>query len=412
MFRAEDIHANVSRVVKMTVRLETMVMLTRIFLCEGNGKMARIRYFLGVFIVTTPVILLAQSAAPPMQSTLPTGGNHTVMQTTDDWNRRLQELVQSTLSEVKETPSPGDYRIGPNDEVAINVLDAPDLCNGYRVAADGDISIPLLGTIKAAGLTPRELELVLQALLRRTYMKDPHVAVTVIEMQSHSVSVLGAVNTPGIFQIRGTKTLLEMLSMAGGLAPEAGDAVLVMRGASAEFVRDKTPENKKVKAADVRALEPVQEASGLSAKTTNEKVIEVSLKRLLDSGDPKYNVPVYPGDIVKVKAAGIIYVVGDVKMPGGFPVKDNDHITVLQAIALGQGMASTAAKDRATIIRVAENGDQVELPVNLAKILSGKSPDLPLRPKDILFVPKSGAKSAGRAVLDTFSRWIVWRGLP
>jgi len=374
--------------------------------------MAQIGFYLMVLMAAGAIAVPAQTAARAEQAALPVSTSNTKMQTTDDWNRRLQELVHSALSSEQNKPSPGDYRIGPNDLLAITVLDAPDLSQPARVAADGEISIPLLGTVKAAGLTPRELELVLQALLRRTYMKDPNVSVTVTEMQSHSVSVLGAVKNPGAFQIRGTKTLLEMLSMAGGLAPEAGDAVLVMRGASAEFVRDNNPRVQNVKATEVPTAEGRGAEVSSADKTGSEGTIEVSLKRLLDSGDPQYNIPIYPGDIVKVKAAGIVYVVGDVNRPGGFPVQDNEHITVLQAIALGAGTAPNAAKDRATIIRVAQNGEQIELPVHLDKILSGKAPDFPLRPKDVLFVPRNGAKAAGKAVLDTFSKWIVWRGMP
>jgi len=377
--------------------------------------MARIGFYLAVFVAGVSSFALAQSGAPPKQADLTAAISTTKMQTTDDWNHRLQELVKSTLSNnSKDAPSPGDYRIGPNDLLKITVLEAPDLSHPARVSADGEISMPMLGIIKAAGLTPRELELVLEALLRRTYMKDPHVAVTVTDMPSHSVSVVGAVKKPGVFQIRGTKTVLEMLSMAEGLAPDAGDAVLVMRGANADLAPYQPSNSETKSGAEAFAPGEVQ-ARTISASSDhpeNKPTVEISLKHLLDSGDPKYNVPVYPGDIVKVKAAGIVYVVGDVKQPGGFPVKDNEHITVLQAIALGQGLAPNASKNKAAIIRIAENGQQIEVPVHLNQIMSGKSPDLPLRPKDILFIPKNGAKSASKAFLTTFAQWVVWRGVP
>jgi polysaccharide biosynthesis/export protein len=382
-------------------------------MCEGSQKMARIWLCMAVFIGVGAINLSAQSATPPTQAVLTAGIGNSKMETTDDWNRRLQELVHSALSNNQGKPRPGDYHIGPDDLLTIAVLEAPDLSGPVRVGGDGEISMPLLGTIKAAGLTPRELELVLQALLQRTFMKDPQVTVTVTEMQSHSVSVLGAVKQPGVFQIRGTKTLLEMLSMAQGLAPDAGDAVLVMRGASDGFAAGPVS----------GAAVPNGPQAGVSSGTPNSKMsspaspgenntIEISLKRLLDSGDPRYNVAVYPGDIIKVKTAGIVYVVGDVNRPGGFPIQDNEHITVLQAIALGQGIAPDAAQSKAKIIRTAENGQQIELPVHLNKILSGKLPDPPLRPKDVLFIPKNGARSTGRAVVKTFAQWIVWRGVP
>lgn len=373
--------------------------------------MTRRCFYLGLFMALTPLAVLGQSV-PQKQASQPVSISNTKMGTTEDWNRRLQQLVNTAVSSAQNAPSRGDYRIGPNDELAINVLDAPDLCVAVRVAADGSISLPLLGSIRAEGLTSRELELVLQALLRRTYMKDPQVSVTVIEMQSHNVSVLGAVQKPGVFQVRGTKTLLEMLSLAGGLAPDAGDAVLVMRGASAEFVRNKASQMQTEKVEDANAPEGGLERISAADKSKNENTVEVSLKRLLDTGDPKYNVPIHPGDIIKVKAAGIVYVVGDVNRPGGFPVKDNEHITVLQAIALGQGMGPDAAKSKAKVIRIAQNGQQVEFPVHLGKILSGKSPDLPLQPKDILFIPKNGAKSVGRSIFTTFQQMIVWRAIP
>ncbi|MEJ2007965.1 MAG: polysaccharide export protein [Acidobacteriota bacterium] len=373
--------------------------------------MTRKCFWWGFLIAIAPLALLGQSAPPKQAGSIAVASN-TKMGTTADLNRRLQQLVNSAVSSAQDAPSRGDYHIGPNDQLAINVLEAPDLSVAVRVTADGNISLPLLGTIRAAGMTPRELALVLQALLRRSYMKDPQVTVTVIEMQSHSVSVLGAVQKPGVFQVRGTKTLLEMLSMAGGLATDAGDAVLVMRGASAEFVRDNAPQFRDVKAAEVRAPEAGREGISTPDKTGNKDTIEVSLKRLLDSGDPRYNVPIYPGDIIKVKAAGIVYVVGDVHRPGGYPVKDNEHITVLQVLALGEGLAPNAAKSKAKVIRIAQNGEQVELPVHLGKILSGKSPDLPLHPRDILFVPKNGAKAVGSDLFQTMSRWIIWKAIP
>lgn len=379
---------------------------------EGGQKMTRKWFCLAVLVAAGVFNCRAQSVVLQKQPGLQPV--NTKMETTDDWNRRLQQLVHSALANGQNAPSPGDYRIGANDLLKITVFEAPDLSGPVRVGGDGDISMPLLGTIRATGLTPRELELVLQALLRRTYMKDPQVMVTVTEMQSHSVSVLGAVLKPGVFQIRGTKSVLEMLSMAGGLAADAGNAVLVMRGASSDYSPELLSQArlKNGSTDETPRVIPTSTVSRSSAEPNGQSTIEISLKRLLDSGDPKYNIPVYPGDIVKVKTAGIVYVVGDVMRPGGFPVKDNEHITVLQAIALGAGIAPDADRSKAKIIRVAENGQQIELPVHLNKILSGKVPDPALQPKDILFIPKNGAKSAGRAALRTFSQWIVWHSIP
>jgi polysaccharide export outer membrane protein len=205
-----------------------------------------------------------------------------------------------------------------------------------------------------------------------------------------------------------------MLSMAQGLAPDAGNAVVVMRGAGNDFGSAQSLKDgaKGVAAAGTQSGTPASLPSASSANAVDGKAIEISLKKLLDSGDPKYNVTIYPGDIIKVKAAGIVYVVGDVMRPGGFPIQDNEHMTVLQAIALGQGIGPDAQKNKTKIIRVAENGQQIELPVRLNDVLSGKIPDPVLQPKDVLFIPKNGASAAGKAALKTVSQWLVWRAIP
>src|SRR6266699_6300218 len=152
------------------------------------------------------------------------------LETTEAWNRRLKALLESNPS--APAVSPQEYRIGSEDVLNINVFEAQELNREVRVSASGEISLPLLGSVRAAGLTPRELEKSLEQLLRQKYMKDPHVGVFVREMQSHAVSVMGAVRKPGTFQISGSKTLLEILSLAEGLADDAGEEVTILRGAA------------------------------------------------------------------------------------------------------------------------------------------------------------------------------------
>jgi polysaccharide export outer membrane protein len=121
----------------------------------------------------------------------------------------------------------------------------------------------------------------------------------------------------------------------------------------------------------------------------------VNLKDLLESADSTLNVPVHPGDIVKVTRAGIVYVVGEVKKAGGFILSNNENISVLQALALAEGLTRTSAKSQARIIRTdPSTGKRTEIPLDLGKILASKTPDPALQPKDIVFVPNSSAKSA------------------
>ena len=278
------------------------------------------------------------------------------------------------LAGPSATPRDRDSRIGPDDLLDIGVFEAPEMNETVRVSASGEISLPLLGAIRAAGQTPRELEIALQTLLRRTYMNDPHVSVFIHELQSRAVSVVGAVKSPGVFQIRGAKTIIEVLSLAGGLSDDAGDKVLITRGARNQ----------------IDGFEDISLAP--SAETEGVEII--NLRKLLNSSDPALNAVVHPGDVIKVPRAGIVYVVGEVKKPGGFVLQNNENISVLQALALAEGLTHTSSASQARIIRTDPGtGLRTEIPMNLGKIFSGKAPDALLQPKDIVFVPNSTAKS-------------------
>lgn len=320
------------------------------------------------------------------------------LETSDDWNRRLTELLDS--NPAAPASSAQEYRIGPEDVLDINVFEAQELNREVRVSANGEISLPLLGSVRAAGLTPRELEFVLQELLHRTYMKDPHVSVFVHEMQSHPVSVMGAVRRPGVFQIRGSKTLLEVLSLAEGLADDAGETVIILRGAA--LSQDSDPATDHPALADrppsgpQNGGEPQSVSPALNGSPSSpENAVQVNLKDLLESTNSGNNPMVHPGDIVKVTRAGVVYVIGEVRKPGGFALKSNESISVVQALALSEGLTHTAAKGNARIIRTdPQSGERKETQIDLGKILAGKAPDPMLESKDIVFVPNSAAKTA------------------
>src|SRR6266436_7055473 len=225
------------------------------------------------------------------------------LETAEDWNRRLKELLDSNPS--APAVSAGEYRIGPEDVLNINIFEAQELNREVRVSAGGDISLPLLGSVRAAGLTPRELEFVLQELLHRSYMKDPHVSVFVREMQSHPVSVMGAVRRPGVFQIRGSKTLLEVLSLAEGLADDAGETVIILRGAALSPEPDPATDHTAVADHPSSAAQNADEVRVASSEVNGslssaENAVRVNLKELLESADSRNNAMVHPGDIVKV----------------------------------------------------------------------------------------------------------------
>ena len=345
-----------------------------------------------IFTQGSQEVRLSPQSANPNQTAPPPN-----LETSGDWNHRLKELLDSNPS--ARALSAQEYRIGPEDVLNINVFEAQELNREVRVSAGGEISLPLLGSVRAAGLTPRELEFVLQELLHRTYMKDPHVSVFVREMQSHPVSVMGAVRRPGVFQIRGSKTLLEVLSLAEGLADDAGETVIILRGAALSAEPDSPTDHAAASDPPSPGPQSPGEANAASSpvndnRSASEGAVQVNLKDLLESSDSRSNPLVHPGDIVKVTRAGVVYVIGEVRKPGGFVLKSNEKISVLQALALSEGLTPTASKGAARIIRTdQQSGERKETPINLGKILAGKAPDPFLGPKDIVFVPNSAAKT-------------------
>ena len=367
---------------------------------KAQNRLRGIPELIVLLALGLPAPLAAQTA--PNHESSSVDGPSSRGNTTQDYNDRLVQLVRE-MKAPELSSSPGDYQIGPEDLLEISVLEASDLNRTVRVSDDGAISLALLGSIQAAGLSTRQLQAILEDRLRLTYMRDPQVSVFVQEMRSHPVSVFGAVEKPGVYQIRYAKTLVEVLSMAQGLANDAGDTVIVVRHAAdpgdlavtALLVSRSTA----VTDSPSEAAVPIPStASRATEDTAGNEGITINLKDLLDSSDPRSNVLVYPGDMVKVARAGIVYVVGQVHKPGGFLLKTNENISVLQAIALAEGMTSNAKGKEARIFLAGTNGSPKEVPINLDKILAGKAPSPLLKPDDVLFVPNSGGKEALHAL--------------
>ena len=210
-------------------------------------------------------------------------------------------------------------------------------------------------------------------------VNDPHITVSVVQSRLHSVAITGAVRKPQVYPVFSQTTLLDMLSQAEGLADDAGNTILVHRGDIG--IRASCSGNR------ARGSVPVRVSDSVT----------VDLKRLLESGDTRLNLSIYPGDSITVPRAGVVYVVGAVNKPGGFTMKASTHgMTVLQALAMAEDTKTTALRSQAVILRndpQAQEG-RTHIPVDLKTILRGKSPDLVLQPEDILFVPDSSGKRA------------------
>jgi polysaccharide export outer membrane protein len=272
-----------------------------------------------------------------------------------------------------------DYKIGPEDLLEISVFEEEKLNKTVRVSSQGNISLPLLGVFRVKGLTANELEKEIRELLAEKYLQNPHVSVFIKEYRSQRITVIGSVEKPGPYDVTGQKSILAVLGMAGGLKEDAGSLLFL--------IRPPQPEEE---------VSPPEKDSG--AMKPNTFVID--LEELLVKGNLTLNLPLIHGDIINIPVSGKIFVGGEVKSPGGFPLKGK-KVTVSQAIAMAQGLKPEAKGGEARIFRYSGKGSEREiLLADVYAIQKGESEDTALKENDILIVPKSGPKALFYGVLD------------
>jgi len=272
------------------------------------------------------------------------------------------------------------YTLGPEDVLAVKVMNVVEIGDiPYAIDLKGNINLPIIGEVHAAGLTVDELRAVLKDRFK-DYVRTPGIIIAVTEFRSQPISVLGAVVNPGIHQIRGRRTLFEVISEAGGLKPDAGNIIKITR--RKEFGDVPLP--------------------GASTDSTNQFSIgEVSIRSIMQAQSPAENITVKPFDVVTVPKAELIYVIGEVKRPGGFPLTEKPTVSLLEALALAEGLARTAGPKNSKILRMtAGSTSRTEIPIDVRRILSGQDTDVQLYPQDILFIPNSAAKSASARAIE------------
>lgn len=279
----------------------------------------------------------------------------------------------------------GDYILGPGDILTIMIADSPELSGRYRVGENGQLNLPSISTpIQARGLTAVEVgKRIAEALKASDLLRDPVVNVFLDEYHSRNVTVLGAVARPSVYPLERPTTVLEALSLAGGLIPQSGNTLTL--------VRNGTP------------------SESAASPPTAGSTLTIDLAKLMQGKDPSLNLEVRSGDVISVSPAPVIYVVGAVAKPGGFVLQDPaSGVTVLQALALAEGLKSVAARSRTLLIRRSAGlKERQEIPINLAKLMAGRIRDQYMEPNDILFVPESGRKKTAEFMARTAEQAVV-----
>ena len=274
-------------------------------------------------------------------------------------------MVLTVFAVVKATEQSGtpqqdpqlpfiEYRIGTRDLLQITVFERPELNQTIRVSEDGSITLILLGRVEATGLTVQELEQRLAGLLKDQYLTDPHVSVFIQEYQR--VAVLGAVGRPGMYELVGPTSLLQIISQAGGMTPEASNELFIYR----------------------------DDMEGKKSR------IAVNLRNLTGEGNQQFDVNLQPKDVVfiPVDETLTVFVYGEVRNPGALQYKASRKITLLQAIAQAGGTTEWAAKTRIMITRKdIKTGKDVKIRVNFKNIIAGRTADIILEDGDVVIVP-------------------------
>jgi polysaccharide export outer membrane protein len=267
----------------------------------------------------------------------------------------LAPLAQAQVDEsfIKE------YRIGAKDVLEITVVELPELNQTLRVSEDGSITLPLIGKVMIDGLAKEEVEKKLAALLlEQNYVKNARVTVFIKEYQSKRVALIGAVNKPGMYELVGRMTLLQLISQAAGLTEQASSELFVLR----------------------------------EGKDDSQTRIVIDLNELINEGDQTLNIPLQAGDIINIPAERFInvYVFGAVRTPGVIQVKMSQKINILQAIAQAGGLIEGASKSGVTVTRKdKKTGKETKIKVNVNDVLKGKRPAIDLVEGDVVYVPAS-----------------------
>jgi polysaccharide export outer membrane protein len=250
--------------------------------------------------------------------------------------------------------SPETLLIGPGDTLHVQVLDTPEMEQHPRVTDAGEIPLIGVGNLKVSGLTPAEAaSKIRERFISSHYMNHPDVMVTIEQYATQTVSVLGQVKAPGAYSISTSRSILSVIALAGGLTDVADYHITIKR------------------------------------RDSSQSTVNYTL-----SNDPKAaiadEVQVCPGDTILVPKAGIAYVLGDVRRPGGFVMQNNhSELTLIQAVAIAGGTAPSAVPSKARLIRRTTDGGVQETAINFSAVQKGKQPDIVLKPDDVLYIPFS-----------------------
>lgn len=239
-----------------------------------------------------------------------------------------------------------DYLLGNGDIITVDVYEHPDLRRTVRISGDGLITLPLIGDIKAVNLSIKELSKKIESILADGYIIDPQVNIFIEEFRNRKATILGEIESPGLYELEGSTSLLELISKAGGLTEDASTEIIIHR-----------------KKTD---------------RQLDDNKIRVNLYQLMEEGQVTQNVQIIDGDDIFVPSKKVFYVTGEVKKPDSYHYEES--LTVIKALTMAGGVTDRAASNRIRIIRSDKDREM---------LIKGVKLDQLVQPNDVIIVPES-----------------------
>lgn len=267
-----------------------------------------------------------------------------------------------------------DYVLGPNDQILIRAAGAPEINDRpFRINAEGQLDLPIIGKVQAAGQTIQNLENEIMKRLRE-FVREPQVYISLVQFRSEPVFFVGDFRNPGVYPLQGSRTLVEMLTAVGGILPSAGRRIRITR----------REEYGKIPLA--QAIEDREKKLGY---------VDISLESLTRNVNPEEDIVLQPYDIISAEAAEKVYVMGEVARSASLELGQRQSISISQALTEAGGLTPFASIERVRVLRpMAGTNQRAEILIDVKEVLMGRRGDFPLLPNDVVYVPRS----AGRAL--------------
>jgi len=331
---------------------------------ESGNRIATIVLLAASLSFAASIPVFAQQGEPVQQVQPSPGENPQPAQQNPVQGNGPQQLQQLPPDTVRP-----NYVLGPNDQILIRAPDAEEIDNRpFRIDGDGNVNLPLVGHIHAAGMSLQELEADLVRRLRE-YIREPQVFISVTQFRSEPVFFVGLFVRPGVYPLQGNRSLLEMLTAVGGLLPNADRHITITR--QAEYGTIPLPD---------AVYDPEKRIS----------TVEISWASLSQNVNPAENILLQPYDRISVGRAERVYVNGEVLKVGGQELGERDTISIAQVLSEAGGFAKDANKSKVRILRPIENTNRrAVIEVDAKELFDGKGIDVPLLPGDIVYVPRS-----------------------